>query len=123
MGAQTNSKTLPTGQYCANVAGMADVKVIVDDESHLDLSASVFGETKSCEKEEYALDVASGAITLAHIQDEGDCVGEIFSYFGGDPSDLTLKYDSATDAIGLSVMGYEADLTQCGQALLEPVMV
>merc|ERR1711862_454045 len=107
----------PAGQYCANVAGAADVKILVDDSSHADITASVLGEAKVCKKEEYAFDATSGVITVTHIKEQSDCVNKAFAEFGGDPSDLVLKYDASANAISLSVMGYSADLkpTLCGK--------
>ena len=104
----------PTGSYCGGIPGIVDnVRMDIDDESTFDISFKVFGQTSSCQAEEYSYDEGSGNVVVPNLGDRTDCLGGVLSSFGVSPSQVTIGYDEDGDAINVNAMGQKVSLTEC----------
>ena len=102
-GSRATAEISPSGNYTgrASVLGQAvSGKVVVVNGTHMNLGVGHPAHIK-CPGEPYALDAATGAVTLPAAGTAGDCVYDALSAHGG--SIESIFYNSSADAIHVDV--------------------
>jgi hypothetical protein len=93
-------------------------KLTVNDESHFDLSASVFGSKLVCKAEKYKYNSSSKSFSLPNTGSSSDCLGQYLQQFGVDPSVLKILYDEDVDVVSISAEGQKIQLKKCPSSAL-----
>ena len=102
-GSRATAEISPSGNYTGRVSVLGQAvsgTVSIINGTHMNLDVGHPAHIK-CPGEPYALDAATGAVTLPTAETAGDCVHDALSAHGG--SIESIFYNSSADAIHVDV--------------------